>query len=198
MIIDLIRHGATDRDGVLLGRTDPAAAKTAWEQLARQVEGRTWTTIVASPLARSRALAERLARDRDLPLRIDGDWAELDFGDWDGRPVAELRADPAVAAHLDAFYRDADAPGPPNGECWRTLEARTARALDRLLEQEGGASALVVAHGGPMRAILSLACGLPFACTWSFRIDHGTRITLSVARGGDGRIWGEIVEVVQA
>ncbi|AHB48487.1 alpha-ribazole-5-phosphate phosphatase [Hyphomicrobium nitrativorans NL23] len=197
MRLDLIRHGRTNMPGVLLGRTDAAATDASAADLIRQTEGRIWSAIVATPLRRSHAFAERLARDRGLPLRIDSDWRELDFGDWDGKPIEELRADPVVAAHLDAFYRDAEAPAPPGGESWRMLEARTLRALNRLLDADPAESTLVVAHGGPIRATLSLACGLPFASTWAFRVDYATRITLEIGRGAGAKIWGEIVEVAQ-
>ena len=57
---------------------------------------------------------------------------------------------------------------------------------------------LVVTHAGPMRAALALACGLPFANLWAFKIDPGTRITLrGRPRSTGGSLWGEIVEVVQ-
>lgn len=197
MRVDLIRHGKTDRPGVLLGRTDAAATEASSADLLRQTDGRTWTAIVSSPRRRAHAFAERLAQDRGLPLRIDSDWCELDFGDWDGKPVEALRADPAIAAHLDAVYGDADAPAPPGGESWRALEARTLRALDRLLDAGASESTVVIAHGGSIRAALSLSCGLPFASTWAVRIDYGTRVTLEIGRGPERKIWGEIVEVVQ-
>lgn len=196
MRIDLIRHGPTASPGRLLGRTDAAPSPDAWPQLARQAEGRTWSTLVASPLARARAPAERLAKERGLDLRIDADWREIDFGDWDGQPVETLRADPAIAAHLDALYASTDAPPPPNGESWHNLGQRTHRAVATLFD---GAheSALVVTHGGPMRATLAAACGLPFANTWAFRIGYGTRISLRVERADNGALWGEILEIAQ-
>lgn len=197
MRIDLVRHGPTESEGLLLGRTDVAPSPAAWPQLARQTAGRTWTAVVASPLARARTPAETLATERGLPLRIDDDWRELDFGVWDGQPVANLRADPAIAARLDALYASTDAPAPPNGESWRTLERRTARALAALLDGDASESALVVTHGGPIRAALAATCGLPFASTWAFRIGHGTRITLRVERTAENAIWGEIVEIAQ-
>ena len=197
MRLDLIRHGRTTMPGVLLGHTDAAATEESAADLIRQTDGRTWSAVVASSLRRSHAFAERLAHERGLMLRIDSDWCELDFGDWDGRSVEVLRADPAIAAHLDAFYRDADTPAPPGGESWRVLETRTLCALKRLLDTDTSGSALVVTHGGPIRAALSLACGLPFASTWAFRIDYATRVTLDIARASDGKIWGEIVEVAQ-
>ena len=48
-----------------------------------------------------------------------------------------------------------------------------------------------------MRAALAVACGLPFANLWAFKIDPGTRLTLSAGRDSSGSLWGEIVEVVQ-
>ncbi len=195
-LIDLLRHGETERHGLLLGRTDVALSEAGWQQLERQAASRTWSSIVTSPLRRSREPAEKLARLRGLPLLTDDDWAELDFGDWDGRPIAELRADPAIARQLDAFYRDAEAPGPPNGESWRLLCGRAARAIARLLKLETNGTVLVVSHAGPMRAALSIACAIPLEHTWAIRIDPGTRVTLHVEQD-DGHLWGEIVEVVQ-
>ena len=56
---------------------------------------------------------------------------------------------------------------------------------------------LVITHAGPMRAALALACGIPFANLWAFKIDPGTRITLRAGRDPGAGLWGEIVEVVQ-
>lgn len=202
MRIDLIRHGPTETSGLLLGRTDASPAATAYPQLVQQTAGRTWSAVVASPLARARVPAEALANERDLPLRTDANWRELDFGDWDGQPLTTLRADPSIAAGLDALYADTGAPPPPNGESWRDLETRTGRALAALLDAallEPGADegVLVVTHGGPMRAALSLACGFPFSSTWAFRIDYGTRIALRIERTNSRALWGEILEIAQ-
>ena len=197
VLLDLVRHGETETPGRLIGRSDPALSVTGREQFARQVAGRSWDEIVASPRLRTLTSAEALATERGIPLRIDEDWRELDFGAWDGRPLADLHADQATAKAFAAFYRDADAPGAPGGESWGLLEARVARALDRLLAQPALQSALVVTHGGPMRAAIAITCAIPFANLWTFRIEPGTRITLRIGRDGRAGLWGEIVEVVQ-
>lgn len=197
MLIDFIRHGEAEVRGLLLGRTDLALSDHGRRQFERQTAGRTWTSVVTSPLRRVREPAEALARLSGLPLRLDANWAEMDFGAWDGRAIAELRADSAIAARLDAFYGSADAPGPPGGEDWVTLNSRVVRALDTLADATDQGPILVATHGGPIRAVLSAACGIPYACTWAFRIDYGTRLTLKIARQEDGRLWGEIIEMVQ-
>jgi len=197
-LIDLIRHGETDRPGCLLGRTDSALSEAGWKQFERQTSNREWSTVVSSPLRRTREPAEKLAEARGLDVTIDPDWSELDFGAWDGRPIKELHADPAIADELAQLYRNSEAPGPPDGESWHELHARTERALRRLLEKTGAETALVVTHGGPIRAALSLACALPFQSLWALKIDHGTRVTLRVGTGNEARLWGEIIEIVQA
>ena len=196
MLIDLLRHGETETPGRLLGRTDPPLSEHGWRQFERQTRGRTWDLIVASPRLRARAAAECLAGEAGVAWSIDDDWAEIDFGDWDGRELTALRADPATAAALAALYGSPDAPGAPGGESWHDLSARVSCAIDRLLATPAE-RLLVVTHAGPMRAALALACGLPFANLWAFTINPGTRITLRVGRDDHAGIWGEIVEIVQ-
>lgn len=197
-LIDLIRHGETDRPGLLLGRTDSALSAAGWKQFERQTSGRDWSAVVSSPLRRSREPAETLARERRLDLAIDPDWSELNFGDWDGRLISELNADGTIAERLAALYRSSEAPAPPHGESWQALQTRIARALSRLLEEDRAENALVVTHGGPIRAALSLTCAIPFNSLWTLRIDHGTRVTLRVEAGEEASFWGEIVEIVRA
>lgn len=196
-LITLLRHGEPEQPGLLLGRTDPVLSDLGWRQFRQQTAGAAWSHVVSSPLRRSREPAEALAGDQGLPCQLDGDWSELDFGLWEGRSPAQLRADPATGWELDRFYADPRSPGPPQGESWQALNARVARALNRLLETDDDASVLVVTHAGPMRSALSLVCGIPFEQTWAFRISYGTRITLRVESEEGCGIWGEIVEIMQ-
>jgi alpha-ribazole phosphatase len=196
-LIDLVRHGETEQSGRLLGKTDARLSAAGWLQIERQTAARTWSRVVSSPLRRAREPAEKLAQSLDMPMRIDSDWAEMDFGDWDGLSLAELRSDPAIALQLDALYRTSEAAGPPNGEGWQALLDRVARALDRLSDEAARASILVVTHAGPIRAAVSLCCDIPFDRLWTFKIDYGTRVTLRLEGGKGQRRWGEIVEIVQ-
>jgi alpha-ribazole phosphatase len=197
MLIDLLRHGATGRDGYLDGRTDHILSAEGWDQFRSQTAHREWTTIVTSPLLRARQAAAGLACARNLALRIDEDWAELDFGLWDGRRKSELEAEPAIHAALGAFYRDPSTNPAPGGEAWSSFEARIGRALGRLLHLAGPQPTLVVTHAGPVRQALSMVCGLPLDRIWALRIGFGTRIRLNLEVGADQRLWGEIVEIGQ-
>ena len=49
-----------------------------------------WTHIVTSPLLRCQAFAERQSMKLDLPLSVEPDLRELDFGDWEGRLLKDV------------------------------------------------------------------------------------------------------------
>jgi alpha-ribazole phosphatase len=194
-VIDFLRHGVTERPGDLAGRTDIALSEEGWRQFERQTATRAWPAVVTSPLKRAREAAERLGKERGIRVEIDPDWREIDLGDWDGRALAELRADSAVAGLLAKFYRDPTTAEPPNGEGFGALSVRVGRALGRLADRES--DALVVAHAGSIRTALSLATGIPLSTLWAIRIEPATRIKVQLARHPEHGIWGEIIEVAQ-
>jgi alpha-ribazole phosphatase len=197
MLIDLLRHGTTGRDGYLDGRTDHTLSAEGRAQFELQTAHRNWPTIVTSPRRRAQEAALRLAGSRNLGLRIDEDWAELDFGLWDGRRKSELEEEPVNRAALVAFYRDPSTNPPPGGESWASLEMRIGHALTRLAHPAKPGPVLVVTHAGPMRVALHQVCGLPLDRLWALRIGFGTRIRLNFEVAADARVWGEIVEISQ-
>jgi len=197
MRIDLLRHSTTGRDGCLDGRTDLPMSEAGWQQFAGQTRDGGWPLVVTSPLVRARLAAEDYARRCGSTLRIDDDWAELDFGEWDGRMRSEIAAAPEAAALLDQFYADPAAFTAPGGEAWIVLQQRVARALDRLLATPGLTPVLVVTHGGAIRAALAQLLGWPLQSLWSLRIHPATRVRLEAGRSADGTRWGEIVEIIQ-
>jgi alpha-ribazole phosphatase len=196
MLIDLIRHGNTGRSGYLDGRTDPELTAPGRTQFEAQVRGYAWSRIVTSPRRRAHAAAARLAAATHTPLGIDGDWAEYDFGAWDGCDRAKIEGDTAGAAALAAFYRDPVAHPPPDAEPWQTFSTRVSTALHRVLDS-GAGPLLIVTHAGPIRMALSLATGIPHAHTWAFRISYATRLRLNVGRDADNKLWAEVIELAQ-
>jgi alpha-ribazole phosphatase len=194
-IVDLLRHGETERPDVLAGRTDLALSEEGWLQFERQTAEREWDAVVSSPLKRARDAAERLSNAQGFALDIDPDWQEIDLGDWDGRAFAELRGDPATAQCLAEAMRDPTLLAAPNGETFDQVKARVASALGRLVERPG--PVLVVAHAGSIRTAISLACNIPTAALWAVRIDYGTLVRLNIGRHESHGLWGEIIEVRQ-
>jgi alpha-ribazole phosphatase len=193
MILDLIRHASTGRAGHLDGRHDPPLLAQAADALATRYRGEPcWTRVIASPRRRALDTAQALAAPHGLPVRVDPDWAELDFGQWDGRHAHDI--DPAALA---AFHRDPVAHPPPGGETWPHFRTRVGTALATLANTRNPGPVLVVSHAGALRLTLSLVCGFPLASLWAIRIDYGTRLRLRVETGADGGLWGELLGIAQ-
>jgi broad specificity phosphatase PhoE len=156
----LARHGQTadNAGGLILGRRDPPLSELGMRQAA-ELAGKAREAKIAivwsSPLQRARTTAERVVEATGVPMRIVGELAESDRGDWEGRRVAELEvAEPVAFAAFVGAAPDFQFPG---GESLAHQVARTRHALD--LAADGPHPALVVAHVGTIRAAM-IATGM--------------------------------------
>lgn len=194
MIVDLVRHADTGRRGHMDGRSDPPLLVGAVDAPCRCHAGTSWTRIVSSPLRRAHDTAVALAAPLGIEVNRDPRWAEFDFGDWDGRPSGELPAEAVAAFHADPLRNP-----PPGGEDWEGFGRRIADGLRALLADGavGEGPVLVVSHAGALRMALAEACGLPWAALWALRIDYGTRLRLRLGQHGEGKLWGELLELAQ-
>ena len=172
--VDLLRHGEPGGGDILRGRVDPELTDLGRRQMEAAAERAEagWTHIITSPLQRCREFADDLAQSRALELQIEDDWQEIDYGDWDGMPIAEWRV--RSARQFRKFREDITALAPPNGETFTEFRDRVLGAWNGLSGLPGGSHVLLVTHGGVMRVILPTVLGMqlnrsnplniPFAC----------------------------------
>lgn len=170
--LHLLRHGAPERTGLMLGHHDEPAAAGAHDVLIERAQDIAATAIIASDLSRASDGARLLAAARSLPLRIDPRWRELDFGAWDGKLPATLESEA-----LQAFWSDPDAFPPPGGERWSALVARVSAAIGDLRQ-----SAIIVSHAGAMRAAVSALTGLDHRGVWAFDLPYGALLSIRIWR----------------
>jgi broad specificity phosphatase PhoE len=179
----IVRHGRTvaNATGLLLGRADPELDDRGVEQAAavgRAIESGRFgqiAAVVSSPLLRTRSTAKALS----LPVQIDERLIELDYGEWEGRPVAEVSA-----AEWAAWRSDSDF-APPEGESLAVLGQRMREACadwsSRVLEREG--SVVLVSHVSPIKAAVAWALGVGDDVAWRTHLDTAS-ITQVLCRNG--------------
>jgi probable phosphoglycerate mutase len=182
----LFRHGevASGRRKLFLGRTDLALSRQGRRQAEKwkiHFAGGLPERIVSSPLSRARAFAEILAEGSAHPVEICPAFSEIDLGEWDGRPMAEIRRTDASGWRT----RGEDMAGfrPPGGESFGDLQRRVVPAFEDLASDAGG-DLLVVGHAGVNRVLLCHLLGASLENLFRIGQSFGC---LNVIAGGPGR-----------
>jgi broad specificity phosphatase PhoE len=153
----LVRHGESEWNsaGRVQGQADPGLTEAGRDEarlLAPLVRAQGPAVAVTSDLRRAVETGRLLLPE---PAATDPRWRESGMGDWTGRSAAELLADPQGRF---AAWREGHA-DPPGGESWGDVCARVAEAV-RDLRATGVPRALVVTHGGPVRAACAVLADL--------------------------------------
>ena len=166
MIIYLVRHGETDwnRAGRLQGQTDIELNERGREQagkLREKLAGIELDAAFSSSLKRAKETRQIILEGRDIPAWDEPLLKEMNFGQWEGDMLKEIRADAAHPLH-DLFEQPGRYAAPPSAESFEELSRRTWEFMNerlRPLEAVYG-SVLIVAHGGAGRSILNLLSGV--------------------------------------
>jgi len=171
--IDLIRHGDVAAGTRLLGKTDAPLSPLGWQQLRSTMSHKTlsWNKIISSPLQRCSAFAEELANTLSLPLELNAQFEEMNFGHWDGQLFADLYAGDDKEKLLQ-FMHDPISTTPPAGESYNAFELRVMTAWQGLLSalhEQQIQHCLLITHGGVIRTIMSHILGFP--STNLFRLE---------------------------
>jgi broad specificity phosphatase PhoE len=146
----LARHGETDwnRDHRVQGHTDVPLNARGREQaaaLAERLADVPLEAIYSSDLSRARETAAAVARSQSLDVLIEPDLREKSFGSWEGLTDVEIAA----------RFPDAVRGRWGDGETTEAVAGRAITALERIRSRHAAGPVLVVAHGGPLRAILA-------------------------------------------
>ena len=180
----ILRHGETEwsRAGRHTGRTDlpltPRGEREAGA-LAETLARRTIVRVVTSPAERARRTAE-LAGLTGLvdpgALEVDPGLWEWDYGGYEGRTSAEIRADrPGWYLWTDGVVPgDAEHPGETLERVGERVDALLARIEDSLAEGD----VAVVAHGHVLRVLTARWLGLEPAAGRLYALHTGTLSTL--------------------
>jgi alpha-ribazole phosphatase len=160
----LIRHAlvAENARAVLYGTMDVAlcphglaAHRQVYEVLAANLpRPASW---LCTPLSRTRRTAEAIfaAGYPAQSLAEEPELIEQDLGAWQGLPHAQLP--PLLAEPAHAFWPLAGSERPPGGESMQDVIARVGPALERIAADNRGGDAIIVSHGGAIRAAVAHA-----------------------------------------
>ncbi|MBM3221575.1 MAG: histidine phosphatase family protein [Candidatus Rokubacteria bacterium] len=172
----VLRHGETEssRERRFTGRRDialtPAGQRQA-EAAAEALASAGLQAVYASPLERTRATAELIAKPHRLPIRFDPRFAEMGFGEWEGLTWREAAASaPELFTRWQAAPHDVTAPG---GESLLAVAGRVADGVAALQAAHPDGTVALVTHAMVVRLIVLAALGLAPDRLWSVDASPG-------------------------
>lgn len=113
--------------------------------------------VYSSDLSRARDTAREIARPHGLEVQERKLLREIDMGDWEDKPWAELPMFEPEA--YDVWCNRPWECKPPHGETIMQAGQRAFDEIRRLAEENDGKTIAVVSHGTVTRGVLTLACG---------------------------------------
>ncbi len=179
----LVRHGEAEEQTQRLNGRAPGVRLTRRGRLQAEAVGlalknRGVGVIYTSPAARAAETAGIIADITGAPIETQESLAEVDFGDWSGRPFASLEGDAAWRS----WNADRGRAHTPGGEGMIEVQARAQRWLASTLAREEQ-NIVAVSHGDVIKALVAAVIGLPLHFYDRFDIATGSLTTLRQARG---------------
>jgi broad specificity phosphatase PhoE len=174
-VLTIVRHGRTEANasGLLLGRRlDPELddlgrrQATALAGVLGQVD-----RVISSPLRRTRETAAALGRH----VEIDERWIEIDYGTFDGTPLADLPAVTWAEWRADIAFTLGD------GESLAAVGERVRAAADDLVDEARQRHVVVVTHVSPIKAAAAWALGVGDEVIWRMWCAPGSITEIGTA-----------------
>ena len=169
----LVRHGSTQHSAErrFSGRNElELTAEGIVQAQALAARAKDWgaSAVVSSPLVRTMQTARFIADELGLSVTADDDFAETDFGAWEGRTFAEARE-----SHPDELTAWLGAPdtAPPGGESFADVAQRVRRGRDRVIREHPDKVVVVVSHVTPIKTLVRLALDAPPISMFRIHLD---------------------------
>jgi len=182
-MIFFVRHGETalNRDGRLQGRIDLELSGRGGEQVTRVAQRfapGSVARIYTSPLRRAQQTAAAIAAGSGAGVVVDDRLLELDYGEWDGKPLSEMRTSRGELWFADPNF------APPGGESLVDVTARVEAFCRDRLQPDGGEQIVAVSHVSPIKAAVIWALGVDERAALRMQLGLASITTIGARANG--------------
>jgi probable phosphomutase (TIGR03848 family) len=180
----LVRHGETDAAGKRLtgwsrGVHLNARGREEALGLVERLDGIALEAVYTSPLERCRETITPLARRRGLSVVARRGLLEVDYGEWTGRTISQLRR----TRLWRVVQRSPSTVRFPGGESLLEVQARAVAELDAIAAAHPKGTVAVVTHADVIRLLIAHLIGMHADHLQRLVVDPGS---VSVVTLNDG------------
>ena len=176
-----MRHGAFDGVGRVLSGRIPgtglnASGRAQSRRLAERLADRRLAAIYSSPLQRAQDTATILGQALALPVHIEPDLREVDFGEWNDRQVDDLTSDPV----WQSFNQQRSTTRIPGGELMLEVQGRAIGALLRVAKRYPAQAVVLVTHADVIRSVVAGCLGFSLDAMLRLSVECGSVTELCI------------------
>jgi len=170
----LVRHGTTDwnKEEVFRGRLDCPLNETGQAEaraLAEYFKAIPLQAIYSSPLSRAMETARAVAQVKALQVVPFPGFIDIDFGEWQGLPLKEVRE---KYSDLYRLWRERpEAVHFPGGENLARVRARAWEGLQKVVRENPEKTVLILAHRVVTKVLICAGLGLDDSHFWHIKQD---------------------------
>lgn len=114
--------------------------------------------IVSSPLKRALETSIVIANSKKLPIEINDNLTEANFGNWEGLTFKEIKE--TYPEEASKWYQNPSITRIPGAENFDMFKERVRKTFHELEEKAKERDIIAVTHGGPIRYYLSSYLGI--------------------------------------
>jgi broad specificity phosphatase PhoE len=173
--LKIIRHGETawNTGDVFRGRTPIPLSENGIKQaalLGNYLSGKKLNAVYCSPLERAVQTAEAVAKVQNLTAQPMPNLTDLDFGEWEGLPVSEVKT--RYKETYEFWLRKPDLAQIPGGESLDSAQKRVMQALNEIMTANKDGTIAIVTHRVITKILECALLGLDNSHFWN--IDQDT------------------------
>lgn len=170
----LLRHGETtfSQSGGFCGALDVALTKSGQamaQAFADAYQDLPWQAIYCSPMNRTQATAEPIAKAVGLVPQLRDGLKEINYGQWEGKTRAEVEA--SVPEEYARWVVEPAWNPPTGGETSVQIAGRAMAVISEIEENYADGNVLVISHKATLRIILSSLLGIDLG-RYRDRLDY--------------------------
>lgn len=172
--IYLVRHGTTEwnQEEIFRGRVDiklNEVGRAEAQALANYFRPIALQAIYSSPLSRAQETAQAVAQGRNLEIIPEIAFTDIDFGEWHGLPLKEVRE--KYGAIYRAWREKPHTVTFPQGENLEQVRQRAWQGLQKIVQNNAKQTVLIVSHRVVTKVLICAVLGLDNSHFWQIKQD---------------------------
>ncbi|NWQ40680.1 histidine phosphatase family protein [Bacillus sp. EB106-08-02-XG196] len=177
----ITRHGETEwnREKRMQGWLDSNLTENGIKNavcLGERLKEIELTAIYSSTSGRTKATANLIRGERDIPVIYDENLREIKLGQWEGKTHSSIKE--LYQTEFESFWNTPHLFTTDGGETFEETRARVIQVLNRIKREYKSGNILIVTHSVAIKCLYSFLKNSPIETLWDPPYIHDTSLTI--------------------